>query len=121
MYNEQNLSWLRKIFRRYFTATFSVFSHHLPKKNYFSYEEININLVEKPEWYLKKNPPGLVPSLEWIDSNSKETHFIPESLVTCDYLDEFYPEHRLQPQDPYVKATQRVLIERFGSVSDNRH
>ncbi|CAF4997676.1 unnamed protein product, partial [Rotaria socialis] len=34
------------------------------------YEEINVNLVEKPEWYLEKNAPGQVPSLEWIESAS---------------------------------------------------
>lgn len=75
-----------------------------------------MNLVEKPEWYLKKNAPGQVPSLEWIDESTKEVKFIPESLVVCDYLDEVYPENRLHPNDAYVKAQQRVLIERFSSV-----
>ncbi|CAF4257016.1 unnamed protein product, partial [Adineta steineri] len=45
------------------------------------YEEINIDLVDKPEWYLKKNAPGQVPGLEWIDHDSKESKFIPESLI----------------------------------------
>lgn len=85
--------------------------------NYFRYEEININLVEKPEWYLKKNPPGQVPALEWIDRDTKETRFIPESLIISDYLDETNSEPRLQPTDPYLKAKQRVLIERFSSVN----
>ncbi|CAF1285426.1 unnamed protein product [Adineta ricciae] len=80
------------------------------------YEEININLTAKPEWYLKKNPPGQVPSLEWIDNQSKETRFIPESLIVSDYLDEAYPQTRLQPTDPYLRAQQRVLIERFSNV-----
>lgn len=73
--------------------------------------------MEKPEWYLKKNPPGQVPALEWIDENSKETRFIPESLVVSDFLDEKYPDSRLQPADPYQKAQQRVLVERFSGVS----
>jgi glutathione S-transferase len=85
----------------------------------FRYEEININLVDKPEWYLKKNPPGQVPALEWIDPNTKETLFIPESLVVSDYLDEIYSEPRLQPTNPFLKAKQRVLVERFGSVNRN--
>jgi len=84
---------------------------------YFRYEEININLVEKPEWYLKKNPPGQVPGLEWIDPDTKETRFIPESLVVSDYLDEVNSESPLQPTDPYLKATQRVLVERFSNVN----
>ena len=93
----------------------SHFAHHTGD---FRYEEININLVEKPEWYLKRNPPGQVPALEWIDENSKETRFIPESLVVSDFLDEKYPESRLQPADPYQRAQQRVLVERFSGVSE---
>jgi len=81
------------------------------------YEEININLVDRPEWYLKKNPPGQVPGLEWIDPDTNEQRFLAESLVVCDYLDEIYPEHRLHPQDPYLKAKQRMLIERCSNLT----
>ncbi|CAF3380130.1 unnamed protein product [Rotaria sp. Silwood2] len=80
------------------------------------YEEININLVEKPEWYLEKTPPGQVPALEWIDNDTKEVRFIPESLIVSDYLDETKAENRLQPNDSYVKAQQRILVERFNNV-----
>ncbi|CAF3755969.1 unnamed protein product [Rotaria sp. Silwood1] len=81
------------------------------------YEEININLVEKPEWYLEKNSPGQVPSLEWIDNDTKEVRFIPESLVVSDYLDEIKSDNRLQPNDSYAKAKQRILVERFNNVT----
>ncbi|CAF4010148.1 unnamed protein product, partial [Rotaria sp. Silwood1] len=81
------------------------------------FEEIYINLADPPEWYLKKNPTGQVPSLEWIDANSKQTALVPESLIICDYLDEKYPEHRLHPLDPYLKAKQRVLVDRMGNVT----
>jgi glutathione S-transferase len=80
------------------------------------YEEVFINLADPPEWFLKKNPPGEVPVLEWIDSKTKEVRLIPESLVVSDYLDELYPQNRLQPADPYAKAKQQVLVGRFGSV-----
>jgi len=66
---------------------------------------------------LKKNPAGEVPLLEWIDRDSKETRLIPESLVVSDYLDNLYPENRLQPADPYLKAKQQVLVGRFGNVN----
>jgi glutathione S-transferase len=85
----------------------------------FRYEEINVDLTEKPEWYLKRNAPGQVPGLEWIDPNTKETRFIPESLIVSDYLDELNPEQRLQPTDPYLKAKQRLLVERFSNVNQN--
>lgn len=83
---------------------------------YFRYEEVCINLSNPPQWYLEKNPVGEVPLLEWIDSNSKEVRAVPESLVVSDYLDALHPEHRLQPDDPYVKAKHQVLVGRFGSV-----
>ena len=75
--------------------------------------------MEKPEWYLKKNAPGQVPALEWVDPKSKQSRFIPESLIVSDYLEEIYPQVPLQPEDPYVKAQQRVLIERFSGVSQS--
>jgi glutathione S-transferase len=86
------------------------------ESNCFRYEEVLINLAEPPEWYLKKNPVGEVPLLEWIDPTTKEVRSIPESLVVSDYLDELYPKNRLQPADPYLKAKQQVLVGRFGSV-----
>ena len=36
-----------------------------------------------------------------------------------DYLDEIYPENQLNPKDPYVKARQRILLERWGKVLQN--
>jgi glutathione S-transferase len=113
MFNELNSFWLLKIFRKFIVHLFicNVF------EICFRYEEINVNLVDKPEWYLKKNAPGQVPALEWIDNNTKETRFIPESLIVSDYLDENYSENRLQPTDPFLKAKQRVLVERFSNVN----
>ncbi len=83
----------------------------------FRYEEVLINLAEPPEWFLKKNPVGEVPVLEWIDPATKEVRIVPESLIVSDYLDALYPSNRLQPADPYVKAKQQVLVGRFGSVN----
>jgi len=80
------------------------------------YEEVNINLADPPEWYLKKNPVGEVPLLEWIDRDSKETRSVPESLVVSDYLDDLYSDNRLHPVDPYLRAKQKVLVGRFGNV-----
>jgi len=80
------------------------------------YEEVSINLYDPPEWYLKKNPVGEVPLLEWIDRDSKEVRSIPESLIVSDYLDNIHPENRLHPVDPYLKAKQQVLVGRFGNV-----
>jgi len=52
---------------------------------------------------------GKVPTLELEDGN-----LIYESLVTCDYLDEVYPNRPLNSSDPLKKAQDRMLIELFG-------
>uniref|UniRef100_H0XEI7 Glutathione S-transferase omega n=1 Tax=Otolemur garnettii TaxID=30611 RepID=H0XEI7_OTOGA len=73
------------------------------------HEVININLKNKPEWFFKKNPSGLVPVLE----NSKG-QLIYESAITCEYLDEAYPGKKLLPEDPYEKACQKMVFELFS-------
>nr|XP_027226650.1 pyrimidodiazepine synthase-like [Penaeus vannamei] len=70
-----------------------------------NFEIVNINLQNKPDWFLAKNPLGKVPALE-IDG---ETIF--ESDILCDYLDELYPEPALYPKDPWKKANDRVYVE----------
>ena len=40
-----------------------------------------------------------------------------ESVVICDYLDEKYGRNPLHSRDPYVKAQDRLLIERFNEVN----
>lgn len=37
-----------------------------------------------------------------------------ESLIVCDYLDEKYPDIKLQNKDPLLKARDRILVERFN-------
>ncbi|XP_040848091.1 glutathione S-transferase omega-1-like isoform X1 [Ochotona curzoniae] len=70
------------------------------------HEIININLKNKPDWFFKKNPLGLVPVLE--DSKGKVVY---ESVITCEYLDEAYPGKKLWPEDPYEKARQKMIFE----------
>ncbi|KAG7513169.1 glutathione S-transferase omega-1 [Solea senegalensis] len=75
------------------------------------HETININLKDKPEWFLAKNPLGLVPTLE-----TSAGEVIYESPITCDYLDEVYPEKKLLPSSPYEKAQQKMMLEHFSKV-----
>ncbi|XP_055602907.1 pyrimidodiazepine synthase-like [Uranotaenia lowii] len=79
------------------------------------YHTIFINLTEKPEWYFDKNPLGKVPALEVPGTNVT----LYESLVVADYIEEAYADksRKLYPADPFKKAQDRILIERFaGSV-----
>ncbi|XP_011812721.1 PREDICTED: glutathione S-transferase omega-1 isoform X1 [Colobus angolensis palliatus] len=75
------------------------------------HEVININLKNKPEWFFKKNPFGLVPVLE-----NSQGQLIYESPITCEYLDEAYPGKKLLPDDPYEKACQKMILELFSKV-----
>ena len=38
-----------------------------------------------------------------------------ESTICNDYLDEIYPNNPLNPTDPYDKANQRILFQRWDS------
>ncbi|KAK3573518.1 hypothetical protein QTP86_026041 [Hemibagrus guttatus] len=75
------------------------------------HETINIHLKSKPDWYLEKNPHGAVPALE-----TPCGHVVYESAITCEYLDELYPEKKLFPTDPFAKAQQKMLLEEYSQV-----
>jgi glutathione S-transferase len=75
------------------------------------HETVNVSLVQKPEWFLKKNPAGQVPVLE------QDQRILNESLVTSDYLDEAYPDNPLHPSDPYLKAKQKLIVEAFQQIT----
>ncbi|XP_075997848.1 glutathione S-transferase omega-1-like [Genypterus blacodes] len=73
---------------------------------------ININLRDKPDWFLEKNPLGLVPTLE-----TSAGEVVYESPITCEYLEEVYPEKKLLPSSPFEKAKQRMMLEHFSKVT----
>uniref|UniRef100_A0A672J9J0 Glutathione S-transferase omega n=1 Tax=Salarias fasciatus TaxID=181472 RepID=A0A672J9J0_SALFA len=75
------------------------------------HEIVNINLRDKPDWFLEKNPLGLVPTLE-----TSAGEVIYESPITCEYLDEVYPGKKLLPPTPLEKAQQRMLLEQFSKI-----
>ncbi|CAJ1067276.1 glutathione S-transferase omega-1-like [Xyrichtys novacula] len=72
---------------------------------------VNINLRDKPDWYFEKNPLGFVPTLE-----TPAGEVIYESPITCEYLDEAYPEKKLLPLTPFGKAQQKMMMENFSKV-----
>ncbi|XP_056465346.1 glutathione S-transferase omega-1-like [Gadus chalcogrammus] len=75
------------------------------------HDVVNINLKEKPDWFLEKNPLGLVPTLE-----TPSGQVIYESPITCEYLDEVYPDNKLLPSDPFEKAQQKMMLECYSKV-----
>ncbi|XP_060698157.1 glutathione S-transferase omega-1-like [Hemiscyllium ocellatum] len=74
-------------------------------------EIVNVNLMNKPDWFLQKNPLGMVPTLE-----TCKNELVYDSPIVCEYLDDIYPANRLLPTDPYEKAKQKMLLEQFSKV-----
>lgn len=74
------------------------------------FETVNVNLTDKPTWFLERNPKGTVPTLELGDE------ILYESEVCMEYLDESYPEVKLIPSDPYTKARGKILCEEYSKL-----
>ena len=76
-----------------------------------AYERIDIDLANKPDWFLKVSPLGKTPVL-LVDGQA-----IFESAVICEYLEET-TARALHPQDPIVRAQHRGWME-FASATLN--
>ncbi len=76
-----------------------------------AYTRTDIDLANKPDWFLQISPLGKVPLLKISDETRNEVLF--ESAVICEYLDEITPGS-LHPADPLERAKHRAWIE-FGS------
>lgn len=64
---------------------------------------ININLRDKPEWF-KETTLGQVPVILY------QGNIIPESFVNCDYLEEKFPEIKLLPATPELRAENKIIL-----------
>ena len=73
-----------------------------------AFERIDIDLANKPDWFLKVSPLGKTPVLMVGDAA------IFESAVILEYLEETEPKP-LHPRDPLRRAEHRAWIE-FGST-----
>ncbi|HEY8881309.1 MAG TPA: glutathione S-transferase family protein [Roseateles sp.] len=78
------------------------------KEKDVAFERIDVDLANKPEWFLRLSPLGKTPVL----SVGGEAVF--ESAVICEYLDETRPP-RLHPDEPLARARERAWME-FGSA-----
>jgi glutathione S-transferase len=73
-----------------------------------AFERIDIDLANKPDWFLAISPLSKTPVLQADDTA------IFESAVILEYLEETQP-HQLHPADPLRRAEHRAWIE-FGSA-----
>jgi glutathione S-transferase len=77
------------------------------------FERIDIDLANKPEWFLKISPLGKVPVLVVATERGDVALF--ESNVICEYIEETQAGPSLHPRDPLVRAEHRAWME-FGSA-----
>ncbi len=78
------------------------------------FERIDIDLANKPDWFLKISPLGKVPVLVVVRDDGKEVALF-ESNVICEYIEETQGGAKLHPQDPLARAEHRAWME-FGSA-----
>ena len=74
------------------------------------FERIDIDLTNKPEWFLALSPTGKVPLLE-VEGDDARGHVIFESAVIAEYLDEIGEGERLLASDPLERARERAWVE----------
>lgn len=79
------------------------------------FQRINVDLSDKPSWFLEISPTGKVPLLQ-IDGAGDAQEVLFESVAICEYLQETQPGANLYPDDPLVRARHRAWVE-FGSAT----
>ena len=77
-----------------------------------SYEPVEIDLENRPEWLSTKNSLARVPVLE------EGGLLLPESRVIMEYLEERFPKPALMPEDVRGRALVRLAFERFGELAE---
>ncbi|RVK64633.1 glutathione S-transferase family protein, partial [Sinorhizobium meliloti] len=90
------------------TAQLTLISHHLCPyvqraaialhEKGVPFERVDIDLANKPDWFLKISPLGKVPLLRISQDGGEAILF--ESTVICEYLEETQAGPKLHPADP---------------------
>jgi len=78
-----------------------------------AFERIDIDLANKPDWFLKISPLGKVPVLRVATGDGEAVLF--ESNVICEYIEDTQGGAKLHPADPLQRAQHRAWME-FGST-----
>ncbi|MBR0849919.1 glutathione S-transferase family protein [Bradyrhizobium diazoefficiens] len=105
------------------TASLKLISHKLCpyvqravialKEKGVPFERIDIDLANKPDWFLRLSPLGKVPVLVVTTDEGEVALF--ESNVICEYLEETQGGAKLHPADALERASHRAWME-FGSA-----
>ena len=84
------------------------------KEKDIPFHRVDIDLANKPDWFLALSPTGKVPLLE-VTENDGTTKVLFESAVIAEYFDEI-AGNPLLPKDPLERARQRAWVE-FASAT----
>lgn len=80
-----------------------------------AFERINVDLADKPDWFLALSPTGKVPLLK-VERGDDRSATLFESMVICEYLEETQGGGKLYSKDALSRARQRAWIE-YGTAT----
>ena len=90
------------------TSKISPFGHRVEMcliEKKISYEKVDVDLADKPDWFIQDSPLGKAPI---IYGNGRPLF---ESIAICEYLEESFPDISLHSKDAYTKAWHRGWME----------
>lgn len=71
---------------------------------------VNVDLKNKPQWFADKSPFGTVPVIE------HDGHTVYDSTIVIKYLDDAFPEPRLQGATPFERARDSMMMAHFDKM-----
>ncbi|AXA41728.1 glutathione S-transferase family protein [Rhizobium leguminosarum] len=80
-----------------------------------AFERIDVDLADKPDWFLALSPTGKVPLLKMERADDRDAILF-ESMVICEYLEETHGGGKLYSEDALSRAQQRAWIE-YGTAT----
>jgi glutathione S-transferase len=84
------------------------------KEKDIPFHRVDIDLANKPDWFLTLSPTGKVPLLE-VTEDDGTNHVVFESAVIAEYFDEIAGQPLLPPE-PLKRARERAWVE-FASAT----
>jgi glutathione S-transferase len=75
------------------------------------HDVVNINLKQKPDWFLRINPQGTVPVLQFPNG-----YVLTDSNSIGEYLDSSYAENKLTPYDYNQKYEHQSIMNGLSNL-----
>lgn len=82
------------------------------------FERLDVDLADKPDWFLALSPTGKVPLLK-VERPDRAATVLFESMAICEYLNETQGGVSLYSNDALLRAQQRAWIEFGATVLSN--